>query len=78
MKTKKFAKKLALNKRTIASLNNGEMNKVLGGTTDPHRTCGCPLDTANCTPNTCDPGTVCASCPGQPYCYTTIPDPDTD
>jgi hypothetical protein len=31
MKTKKFPFKLALNKKTIANLNPGEMNGVLGG-----------------------------------------------
>jgi hypothetical protein len=30
MKTKKFSKKLVLNKATIAYLNNGEMNAVEG------------------------------------------------
>jgi hypothetical protein len=31
MKTKKFDKKLVLNKKTIAHLNKGEMNAVEGG-----------------------------------------------
>jgi len=31
MKTKKFSKKLTLNKKTIADLNNGEMKNVHGG-----------------------------------------------
>ncbi|MCX6579019.1 MAG: class I lanthipeptide [Candidatus Aminicenantes bacterium] len=31
MKTKKFDKKLALNKKTIADLSNGEMGKIQGG-----------------------------------------------
>lgn len=32
MKTKKFSKKLALNKKTIVHLDNEETKKVLGGT----------------------------------------------
>ena len=31
MKTKKFSKRLALNKKTIANLANAEMNAVKGG-----------------------------------------------
>jgi hypothetical protein len=31
MKIKRFTKKLMLNKKTIAHLNNGEMNHALGG-----------------------------------------------
>jgi len=31
MKTKKFDKKLTLNKKTISSLNNGQMKHVYGG-----------------------------------------------
>jgi hypothetical protein len=31
MKTKKFDKKLALNKKTISSLNNGQMKHAYGG-----------------------------------------------
>lgn len=31
MKTEKFAKKLSLNKKTIADLGNGEMKVIQGG-----------------------------------------------
>jgi len=31
MKTKKFSKKLILNKKTVADLNNKEMREVVGG-----------------------------------------------
>jgi hypothetical protein len=45
MKTKRFDKKLAFNKKTIADLNNLEMNAVQGGTiiTCTIVTCGEPL-----------------------------------
>ncbi len=36
MKTKKFDKKLVLNKKTISDLKNGELEAVIGGRT---RTC---------------------------------------
>jgi hypothetical protein len=43
MKTKRFDKKLILNKKTIALLNNGEMNVVAGGYSVPGLTCRlCP------------------------------------
>jgi natural product precursor len=32
MSPKQFSRKLILNKKTIANLNNGEMNNVKGGT----------------------------------------------
>jgi hypothetical protein len=35
MKTKKFAKKLALKKKTIANLSNGELGIIKGGTEEP-------------------------------------------
>jgi natural product precursor len=51
MKTKKFNKKLALNKNTIANLGNQEMISVKGGEfTDD--TCG-----------SCYPQTFCMGCP---------------
>ncbi len=74
MKAKKFNKKLSLNKKTVANLNNGQMNDVLGGvhkttTTAPfcqfscvdtcRITCDC---TETCTCSEC--GTIC----GGPYC----------
>ena len=40
MKTKKFNKKLVLNKKTIVNLKNGQMKKVQGGKTYPP--CGSP------------------------------------
>jgi len=42
MKTKNFSKKLNLNKRTVATLNDDEMKKLRGGdpdSTDPDCTC---------------------------------------
>ena len=35
MKTKKFSKKLTLNKKTIANLKDKEMKEVNGGATNP-------------------------------------------
>lgn len=74
MKAKKFHRKLSLNKKTVAHLNNGQMDDVLGGankttTTAPlcqfscvdtcRITCDC---TETCTCSEC--GTIC----GGPYC----------
>ncbi len=42
MKTKKFSKKLTLNKKTIANLENKKMNAIRGGAipkTDPNKGC---------------------------------------
>ena len=64
MKTKIFRKKMVLNKRTIANLNNHEMKDVYGGIDYTHRTnCECntlrscwtdatccgPCETESCT-----------------------------
>ncbi len=52
MKTKKFSKKLALSKQTIANLGNGKMNMLKGGATGTCDTCG-----------TCDlTGDPCVQC----------------
>ena len=54
MKPKNFNKKLNLNKKTIADLNNGEMNNAHGGIPCPvTQTCG----GTGCCPTlaTCDP-----------------------
>lgn len=59
MKTKKFMKRLALNKKTIANLNSNQMKSVIGGESgDPpscptHPNCGTSWDV-------CDP-TICAT-----------------
>ena len=59
MKTKQFNKKLSLNKKTVANLNNGDMNAVQGGQSLVKDTCS--LDTGGGF--TCDI-TRCASvCP---------------
>jgi natural product precursor len=34
MKTKSFGKKLALNKKTVANLENKEMQRIYGGATE--------------------------------------------
>jgi len=54
MKTKKFSKKLWLNKKTIADLKSNEMKNVYGADT----TCKCPPDwtiTCGSTPGVCCP-----------------------
>ena len=76
MKTKKFRKKLALNKKTIATLNNGNMmgNVVGGGDLVVHgqitECTSCylgPTDCPDCTaPSGCE--TNCGTC--DPTCVT--------
>jgi len=53
MKTKKFSKKLTLNKKTVADLNSKEMKDAHGGFADPNTRwigpnsgCGCGSGTA--------------------------------
>jgi len=46
MKTKKIGKKLALNKKTMANLNNNEMDVVHGGCVDG--TTSCPTSPYKC------------------------------
>ena len=55
MKTKKFSKKLELNKNTIANLGNNEMDIIKGGEGDSHRItvcektiCICPTTYTKC------------------------------
>lgn len=64
MKKQKFNKKLVLNKETIASLNNQEMNGILAGSGASCVTCAtCPAS--------------CNTCPSCPPCltYTCTVDP---
>jgi hypothetical protein len=86
MKSKKFQKKLGLNKTTVAHLNHGAMKGVHGGARtfvlaclsgDPAGSCGdtcytcdCPTATCNCT-DTCH--TCGATCVSQ--CLCTLTDP---
>jgi hypothetical protein len=61
MKTKKFVKKLHLNKKTIVDLNNDEMGQLHGGIDKSRRLSECPSDciisaccpTVNCPTDTC-------------------------
>ncbi len=57
MKTKKFNSKLSLNKKTIANLNNHELNYVRGGDTAPSA-CKCDSEIAICQPT----GACTATC----------------
>lgn len=65
MKTKKFQKKLTLNKKTIADLSNRQLKKVYGGAYKPTLSrlpyiCG---DT-ECTCPTVLPGSNCGTADG--------------
>ncbi len=53
MKTKKFDKKLILNKTTIVTLEQKQMNEIYGGTLPTDNKCkptqwGCPTDIPYC------------------------------
>ncbi len=50
MKTKKFGKRLGLNKKTIANLNNGEKGHVFGGGPETNATGDICLATCTCPP----------------------------
>ena len=58
MKAKKFNKKLLLNKKTVANLNNDKMSGVRGGMYTVQLTCGAFCD----TDFTCEDLTVCGVC----------------
>jgi hypothetical protein len=72
MKSKKFEKKLALNKKTIVNLNNGQLGHVKGGCVDTYPSCpftisddcvtlrftGCAV----CPTNTCVTCVTCDTC----------------
>jgi hypothetical protein len=60
MKTKKFDKKLLLNKKTIAHLDNGEMLDLRGGIS------GSRCDVETC-PLLCPPETGWVLCPSAPW-----------
>ena len=62
MKTKRFDKKLVLNKKTIAHLVNGEMKAVEGGVLITYT---CP-DTCRTCPTDCK---TCGAMTGYPICY---------
>ncbi len=56
MKTKKIEKKLFLNKKTIAHLNNGQLGQAKGGfPTTSCGTCETCLTHCSCTCETCVP-----------------------
>ena len=60
MKTKKLSKKLVLNKKTVASLNNAEIKDIKGGETGLYTcqaTCNtaCPTCNTECSCVTCFP-----------------------
>jgi len=60
MKTKKFDKKLALNKTTVANLNNAQMNDLKGGAPNTRITCPICDTLESCFATLC---TICMSIP---------------
>jgi hypothetical protein len=80
MKTKKFVKKLTLNKNTIANLGNDHLGIIKGGTGDSIEICLEPTELLRCTVNctvtcvtcTCHTGGLAFACcpiptiPGSP------------
>ena len=66
MKTKKFEKKLALNKKTVANLNNVQLSNVKGGgviPSDPGFACLPTFETCGTCAATCDTCfTECVTC----------------
>ena len=63
MKPKKLSKKLGLNKKTIADLNNGEMKNAYGREQDIYRTTYAFPDCVTCpTCQTCQTCETCQSC----------------
>jgi hypothetical protein len=77
MKTKKFEKKLALNKKTIADLSNGQLGQVKGGGPKP-TVLGvpCPSQTELITTCPTCPQTCANTCPVT--CAFSCPDTCTD
>jgi len=83
MKTKKFPKKLSLNKKTVASLDFSQMNGLIGGATircgtfTAYTQCEvtqCVETCPGCPTNSCPPQTAtCVSCN---TCYPCYPDTD--
>lgn len=53
MRKKQFAKKLALNKQTVANLDKNSLSGVVAGAdTDPGSICVCPTNGPICQPTT--------------------------
>jgi natural product precursor len=65
MKTRTFSKKLTLNKKTIADLNNGDMKSIHGGGDKPDISILfeiCPTDVTCCTGGGDSVVVCCPSC----------------
>ena len=75
MKPKKFNKRLSLNKKTIADLNNGQLDNVKGGLTQepcPGTIEPCLLTQRTCTCDTCPSGGLryaCCETAGELTCH---------
>jgi hypothetical protein len=80
MKTKKYAKKLALNKKTIANINTMQLGIVKGGGLPPAPTNSptncehlpCPLSDGGTCLVTCETCITCNTCTCYTFCF-----PDT-
>lgn len=79
MKTKKMGKKLSLNKTTISTLANNQLNLVKGGQLifESENMC---LDTVyhtcvmSCSPNNCTAQTICIPCLETETCLPELPE----
>ena len=66
MKSKSFNKKLSLNKKTVANINESHMNNVKGGETT--LTCGACKTIVSCWETQCKTCiTLCEACYTQDY-----------
>ncbi len=74
MKTKKFSKKLALNKRTIAKLNSDGMDAIFGGIGETYGAGTCPGGQTECMCASRFNPTTCLSerthCESECQCFT--------
>ena len=59
MKTKKFDKKLTLNKKTIADLSNPEMEKIQGGVVSLPLSACCVTEYSKCLTQCVPGGALC-------------------
>lgn len=62
MKPKKFAKRFALRKNTIANLNSGQMGGVIGGTVKTEPPCPIPITIGLPCTDTCITGGKRVAC----------------
>jgi hypothetical protein len=75
MKTKKFEKKLALNKQTVSNLNKSQMNGINGAGPTTNITCEFCDTVVSCEETLCpicvsNPDTLCTACLPTEMCTT--------